>query len=333
MFRVYSAWKNQNRSQQFNQLLGTCWHSVLASFSFDSGASSPSGRCKSKSTLFSMQDGADKEFRLALDDITKLIDAGREKGHLTSDEVNDLVPHDVHSSEDLDDVVATIGTLGIDVLEGRPDLPSWAFKKKLEEEVEAGELDLTPDALEKTDDPVRIYLREMGTVPLLTREGEVDIAKRIERGQLSVLKALSRSPLVIRQILVIGEDLKRGIRSIKEIVAFDEDEITEETMQNCFNDITHRIDELQKHYKRAKQLARRLPTIVAKQKAREYRRRCSLGREIVRISLIVRNLGLSDCERKRLIDRVNRTVDIMRSLDCQVSNLGKKVESTSSEAL
>src|SRR5271167_3909054 len=334
MFRVYSAWKNQNRSQQFNQLLGTCWHSVLASFSFDSGASSPSGRCKSKSTLFSMQDGADKEFRLALDDITKLIDAGREKGHLTSDEVNDLVPHDAHSSEDLDDVVTTIGTLGIDVLEGRPDLPSWAFKKKLEEELEAGELDLTPDALEKTNDPVRIYLREMGTVPLLTREGEVDIAKRIERGQLSVLKALSRSPLVIRQILVIGEDLKRGIRSIKEIVAFDEDEITEETMQNCFNEITERIDELQKHYRRANQLARRLPTIVAKQKAPEYRRcRGGLDREMVRISLIVRNLGLSNCERNRLIDRMNRAVDIMRSLDRQVSNLKKKIESTRSEEL
>jgi len=67
---------------------------------------------------------------------------------------------------------------------------------------------------------VRIYLRKMGTVPLLTRQGEVDIAKRIERGQLRVLKALSRSPIVIRQILAIAEDLKRGVRSIKEIVVF-----------------------------------------------------------------------------------------------------------------
>jgi RNA polymerase primary sigma factor len=271
---------------------------------------------------------------LALDDITKLIDAGRDKGHLTYNEVNDLVPNDVHSPEDLDDLITSIGTRGIDVIEGRPELPSSALEKKLDEEVEAGELDLTADALEKTNDPVRIYLREMGIVPLLTREGEVELAKRIERGQLGALKALSRSPLVIRQILVIGEDLKRGIRSIKEIVVLDEEEITEGTLQDCFNDITHRIDELQKHYKRAKQLARRLPTIVAGQKAREYRRcRFSLGREIVRISLIVRNLGLSNCERQRLTDRVNRTVDIMRSLDRQVSNLGKKVESTLSKEL
>ena len=180
---------------------------------------------------------------MALDDITKLIDAGGEKGHLTYNEVNDLIPHDIHSPEDLDDLLTTIGTRGIDVLEGQPELPSSALEKKFEEEVEAGELDLTPDALEKTNDPVRIYLREMGIVPLLTREGEVDIAKRIERGQLNALKALSRSPLVIRQILVIGEDLKRGIRSIKEIVVFDEEGITEETLQNCVKNITQRIDE------------------------------------------------------------------------------------------
>ena len=159
---------------------------------------------------------------MALDDITKRIDAGRDKGHARHNEVNDLISHDVHSLEDLDDWLTTFGTPGIDVLGGQPELPYSALEEKFEEEVEAGELDLSPNALEKTNDPVRIYLREMGTVPLLTREGEVDIAKRIERGQLSALKALSRSPFVIRQILVIGEDLKRGIRSIQEIVVFDE---------------------------------------------------------------------------------------------------------------
>src|SRR2546426_5336852 len=174
----------------------------------------------------------------------------------------------------------------------------------------------------------------MGAVPLLTREGEVDIAKRIERGRLRTLKALSRSPIVIRQLLAIGEDLKRGVRSMKEFVVFDEEEITEEILQHRAKDITHRIDKLQKHYKRASQLAGRLPTIPAKKKAREYRRcRYSLGREIVRISLIVRKLGFTNFERKRLIDRVNKTVDTMRSLDRQISNLEKKIESTRSEEL
>jgi len=251
--------------------------------------------------------------------------------------VNDLIPNDVGSPEDLDDVLATIGTLGIDVLERQPKLPSSVLKRTFEEEVEPGGglgLDLVPGAVEQTDDPIRIYLREMGVVPLLTREGEVDIAKRIERGHRRVLKVLSRSPIVIRQVLAIGEDLKRGARSIKEIVAFDEEEITEKVLLNGVKDTTHRIDELQKHYKRASQLAVRLPTIPAKKKAREYRRcRCGLGREIVRISLIIRNLGLTNFERERLIDRVNKTVDIMRSLDRQVSNLERKIESTSSEEL
>jgi RNA polymerase primary sigma factor len=251
--------------------------------------------------------------------------------------VNDLIPNDVRSPEDLDDVLATIGTMGIDVLEGEPKLSSAALKNKFEEEVEPGEvigLVPPPGALEKTDDPIRIYLREMGVVPLLTREGEVDIAKRIERGQRRVLKALSRSPIVIRQVLAIGEDLKRGVRPIKEIIVFDEEEMTEEILQNRVKDTTHHIDELQKHYKRASQLAVRLPTIPAKKKAREYRRcRCGLGREIVRISLIIRNLGFTNLERKRLIDRVNKTTDVMRSLDRQVSDLERKIESTRSEEL
>src|SRR5665811_1581456 len=111
-------------------------------------------------------------------------------------------------------------TQGIDVLEGPSKLPSSALDKKFDAEMEEGEeveLDLTPGALEKTNDPVRMYLREMGTVPLLTREGEVEIAKRIERGQLRVLKAISRSPIVIREIAALGEDLEKGVRSIKAV--------------------------------------------------------------------------------------------------------------------
>jgi len=271
---------------------------------------------------------------LASDEITKLVDAGNEKGHRKYNEVSALFPQDAHSSEDLDDLLTTIGTRGIEALEGQSRLPSSALEENFNEEAKIDELDLTPGALEKTEDPVRIYLREMGIVPLLTREGEVDIAKRIERGQRRALKALSRSPLVIRQILVLSDDLKRGIRSITEVVALDEEELTEETLQSCVADMTDRIDELQKHYRRANQLAGRLPTIVAKQKAHEYHHcRFNLGREIVRVSLTVRNLGLTNCEHQRLIDRVNRTVDIMRSLDCQVSNLGKKIANTRSENL
>jgi RNA polymerase primary sigma factor len=281
--------------------------------------------------------GRPKGFRLALDDIKRLIDAGTEKGYLTYNEVNDLIPHDVHSPEDVDVMLVTMGMRGIDVLGGGPRLASSTLDEQFKTEVEVGEaveIDQTTGVLETIKDPTRIYLHEMGVVPLLTREGEVDIAKRIERGQRRVLKALSRSPIVIRQVLAIGEDLKRGARSIKEIVAFGEEEITEKALLNSVKDTTCRIDELQKHYKRASQLAGRLSTISAQGKAREYSRcRCRLGREIVQSSLIIRNLGFTNLERNRLIDRVNKTMDAMRSLDRRVSNLESKIESTRSEGL
>jgi RNA polymerase primary sigma factor len=269
------------------------------------------------------------------DDIKKLIDAGKEKGYLTYDQVNDLIPHDVHSPEDLDDLLTTIGTQGIDVLEGPAKLPSSALEKKFEEVEEAGEdveLDLTPGALEKTNDPVRMYLREMGTVPLLTREGEVEIAKRIERGQNRVLKALSRSPIVIRELLELGEDLKKDVRSIKEVVTFDEEEITEEILNNRRDEFTGKIDDLAKCYKKANQLTEKFADVSQKKRPRDYRRyRMHLARAIVQVSLAVRRLGFTNTERKRLIDRVIKTVDNMRSLDRQMQNLERKVDATRSE--
>ena len=268
------------------------------------------------------------------DDIKKLIDAGKEKGYLTYDQVNDLIPHDVHSPEDLDDLLTTIGTQGIDVLESSK-MPSTELEKKFEE-VEEGsedvELDLTPGALEKTNDPVRMYLREMGTVPLLTREGEVEIAKRIERGQNRVLKALSRSPIVIRELLALGDDLEKGVRSIKELVTFDEEEITEEIVEKRLKEFLNKIYALDKLYKKVAPLVEKLAIVNQKKRPRDYRRvRLNLARSIVRVSLAVRKLGFTNNERKRLIERVNRTVDGMRALDRQMQNLEKRAEATRSE--
>jgi RNA polymerase primary sigma factor len=262
------------------------------------------------------------------DDIKKLIDAGKEKGYLTYDQVNDLIPGDVHSPDDLDDLLTTIGTQGIDVLESGKGLPS---EQKFEdiEEGEDVELDLTPGALEKTNDPVRMYLREMGTVPLLTREGEVEIAKRIERGQLRVLKALSRSPIVIKEILSLGEDLKRGVRSIKELVAFDEEELTDEIVQARLKDFVGQIDDIGKSYKKVQLLEEKLDAVKQKKKPKESRKfRWALGRAHVQVSGGIRKLKFTNPERKRLIDRVNKTVDSMRSLDRQINNLEKKIEAT-----
>jgi RNA polymerase primary sigma factor len=268
------------------------------------------------------------------DDIQKLMDQGKEKGYLTYGEVNDLLPDNMHSADDLDDLITTINTQGIDLLEGEPKFAGEKFDAEHAEEGDDVELDLTPGTLEKTNDPVRMYLREMGTVPLLTREGEVEIAKRIERGQLRVLKAISRSPIVIREVIALGEDLKRGVRNIKEVVIFDEEEITEEVLQARVKATVGRVDALLKHQKKAQALLEKLETINPKAKAKEHRKtRWLMGRERVQVSRIVRELKYTNAERKRLLDKVNKTVDSMRTLERQIKSLEQKHDASKSEEL
>ncbi|HLH34714.1 MAG TPA: RNA polymerase sigma factor RpoD [Alloacidobacterium sp.] len=268
------------------------------------------------------------------DDIQKLIDTGKEKGYLTYGEVNDLIPNDLNSPDDLDDLITTIGTQGIDLLdEGGPKFGGDKYEEG--EDGEDVELDLTPGTLEKTNDPVRMYLREMGTVPLLTREGEVEIAKRIERGQMRVMKAISRSSIVIREIVALGEDLKRGVRNIKEVVIFDEEEITEDVLQARVKQTVSRIDALVKHQKKAAQLEEKLAAIAGqKTKAKEQRKlRWAIARERVYVSRIVRELKYTNMERKRLLDKLNKTVDSMRMLERQIKSLDQKYEQSKSEEL
>ncbi len=270
------------------------------------------------------------------DDIQKLIDTGKEKGYLTYNEVNDLIPGDLHSPDDLDDLITTIGTQGIDISEDGPKFGADKFDPDAEEGEDV-ELDLTPGTLEKTNDPVRMYLREMGTVPLLTREGEVEIAKRIERGQLRVLKAISRSPIVIREVIALSDDLKRGVRNVKEVVIFDEEEITEEILQARVRQTVGRIDAMVKHQKKIALLTEKLDNPAgkdAKAKAKDLRKtNWSIAREKVLVSRIVRELKYTNPERKRLLDKVNKTVDAMRTLERQIKSLDTKHDSSKSEEL
>src|SRR5437762_13794523 len=177
------------------------------------------------------------------DEVRQLITIGKEKGYLLYDEVNELLPSEITSSDELDDLFNTFGSAGIDVIDS--DQKYLRDDKAIDrtgEGAEELELDLTPGALDKTNDPVRMYLREMGTVPLLTREGEVEIAKRIERGQLNVFKALSRSPIVIQEMFELRTQLGKAERSIKEVVVFNDDELTEDKVQERLRDVIATID-------------------------------------------------------------------------------------------
>jgi RNA polymerase primary sigma factor len=270
----------------------------------------------------------------------EIIEVGKEKGYLTFGEVNDLLPGDITSPDDLDDLLTTINTQGIEI--GGDDDGGRGRRDKYEpeagEESEDVELDLSPGTLEKTNDPVRMYLREMGTVPLLTREGEVEIAKRIERGQLRVMKAISRSPIVIREIVGLGEDLRRGVRNIKEVVTFDEEELTEEILQSRVRATVGRIDVIIKHQKKVTGLEEKLESAnqgkEAKVKVKETRKlRWLIGREHVLINRVVREFKYTNGEKKRLLDKVNKTVDAMRTLERQIKSLDAKYEASKSEEL
>ncbi len=267
----------------------------------------------------------------------EIVEVGKEKGYLTFGEVNDLLPGEITSPDDLDDLLTTINTQGIELGE-RERGDRDKYEPEAGEEGDDVELDLSPGTLEKTNDPVRMYLREMGTVPLLTREGEVEIAKRIERGQLRVMKAISRSPIVIREIVGLGEDLRRGVRNIKEVVTFDEEELTEEILQSRVRATAARIDVILKHQKKIAGLEEKYEAAGAgkdsKVKAKEQRKlRWLMGREHVYINRVVRELKYTNAEKKRLLDKVNKTVDAMRTLERQIKSLDAKFEASKSEEL
>src|SRR5678816_4011004 len=176
------------------------------------------------------------------DEVRQLINIGKEKGYLLYDDVNELLPSEITSSDELDDLFNTFGSAGIEVIDS--DQKYMRDDKPIDRTAEGSEeleLDLTPGALDKTNDPVRMYLREMGTVPLLTREGEVEIARRIERGKLAVIKSISRTPTVARTIMQMGDALKADERSIRELVTFVDEELTDEKIDDRKKQVMRQI--------------------------------------------------------------------------------------------
>jgi RNA polymerase primary sigma factor len=267
------------------------------------------------------------------DQVSKLISLGKEKGYLLYDEVNELLPSDVHSAEDLDDLLSMFDNAGIEVLDS-PKVKSGdslglekVDELKGDELAEDVELDLTPGALDKTNDPVRMYLREMGTVPLLTREGEVEIAKRIERGQLNVLKTLSRSPIVIQSLFQLREELTSGDRTIKEVVVFDDDELTEEKVSERAADVIACINEIERLYKKLLQLRTRRDSIPRNRRPRDFRRyNWAVARHRILISKYFRSVLFTHGMRKVLIEKIRQAIEELRPLEREINRTEKKVE-------
>src|SRR6476660_400430 len=193
------------------------------------------------------------------DEVEKLLEVGKEKEYLTYDDINRLLPPDMNSADDIEAILDVIGAEGISISDSDEKFIEAAavaigsngdgkIEDALDEELD---VDLTPGSLDKTNDPVRLYLREMAVVPLLTRDGEVSIARRMERGRQRVLKSISRSPICIEEMLQIGERLRRGELHIREVVTFSEQEpVTEERIEEYQNSTLEAIAELKKSYAR-----------------------------------------------------------------------------------
>src|SRR6266571_3802842 len=272
------------------------------------------------------------------DRVQKLIDIGKEKGYLLYDEVSDLLPPEIGASaEDLDELLSAFGTAGIEVIAAADQnfagLDKISGEKKFDTEAteEGIELDLTPGALEKANDPVRMYLREMGTVPLLTRDGEVEIAKRIERGQLTVLKVLSRSPVIVREIISLGDQLKKDPSIIKDLLQFSDEELTDEKIEEKHQETLDAIENISKTYKKANQLRGKLDEIPKAKKPQYRHAAWNLGRTRVRLSQLVRSLEFSNSEKLRLMGLMKSTVEKLRPLEQELSKLERKADHTKKE--
>ncbi len=275
------------------------------------------------------------------DQVRQLINMGKERGYLLYDEVNDILPVEVHSSEEIDDLLSTIERYGINIYE---DVSSARAARAAAEGAEISntepkeevtpeeiELDLTPGTLEKTNDPVRMYLREMGTVPLLTREGEVAIAKRLERGQRLVLKTISRSPIVLKEILAIGEELSKDTQSIKKIIQLDDEELSEEKIENKTKQILRIIGKIEMLYKVALKQAAKLGRTPRSKKRAYLRARFQLGRTRVQMSQLMRSINFNWLEKKRQIDKVRHTVELVHAVERVADRLDRRADAAKGE--
>ncbi len=262
------------------------------------------------------------------DEVRQLITIGKEKGYLLYDEVNELLPSDITSSDELDDLFSTFGSAGIEVVDSEQKYREEKLLDRTGEGAEEIELDLTPGALDKTNDPVRMYLREMGTVPLLTREGEVEIAKRIERGKLAVIKSISRTPAVARAIIQMGDQLKSGERTIRELVTFQDEELTDDRIDERARQVMRQIETVRKAWAEVQKRSQKAEGIPKRDKRRYRRFRGKALRARIELSKRIREIEFTEAVKRRLIDQIKDAVEnvrrVQRELDATERQLNPK---------
>ena len=271
------------------------------------------------------------------DVMERLLELGGDKKYLTFDDLNRELPENVVSPDDIEDVLQKLEGSNIPVADSDERLLEQAAAIVVDDDDasdEDVELDLSAGALEKTNDPVRLYLREMGVVPLLTREGEVAIAKRIERGQLKTQKAISRSPIAVKEVLKIGEELDAGAANIREIVIFSEQaELTgDEDSDKAEEYKAWTVEGIQNIRKVFKQGLKEWEKLRAEQKAirgKKGRKVMRLRRKVARLRLEIAQeigrLNITERARQRLIGSIRAVQKEVRDAEREIDSFTEKL--------
>ena len=260
------------------------------------------------------------------DEVRQLIELGKEKGYLLYDEVNELLPPDLTTSEQLDELFTAFGNAGIEVVDSEQKYRERKLLNRRSEGSEDIELDLTPSAIDKTNDPVRMYLREMGRVPLLTREGEVEIAKRLERGKLSIIKAVSRMPTIAKAVVRMGEQLKSGDLRIRELVIFHDDEVTEERIDRRTWEMVAQIETIRKTRLDVVRREKKVGTIPKREKKRYRRNYRNLLRAQVKLSRLIRDINFTEPAERRLIGNVKEIAEGVERIRHEIEHLDRQLK-------
>jgi RNA polymerase primary sigma factor len=255
----------------------------------------------------------------------QLLVLGKKRGYLLHDEINDSLPPDV-SSQEIDDLLALLERQGIEIHDDLTaantaraatavDTPEDGYK---EEFAEDSDLDLSVGEDFKSLDPVSLYLREMGSVPLLTREGEVALAKRIEHGHALVMKSVTRSPIIVEELVSVAAALRQGRRSIKEVVQFADGEITEEEIASKTSETLRQIDSIALLHETALRQTEKLAATPKSKRQSHIRAKWAVARTRIRISLGIRKIPFHWSERKRLVDHFRWFVERLQTLEQDV---------------
>jgi RNA polymerase primary sigma factor len=255
-------------------------------------------------------------------EVKKLIDLGKEKGYLTYDEVNDMLPADVVSPDQIDDVMSLFGEMDIEVIDSNQRVSLAGQAEELaDEEEEEKELDVEADGdiSGKTGDPVRMYLREMGTVSLLSREGEVEIAKKIEEGEKQVIEEVLSSPLALSFVLDLGKKLAEHEIRVREII---KDETDEES--DFLEDEEVHEKRLLDHIAKIRRIAREREKLQKKLsgKSLSARRRKAfeelVARQGTKIVDALKALQLNRRQTEAIVEGLKKAMEGVRAMDRKV---------------